>query len=125
MPFAGDAPQLADVKVVDGVYPMYGELETSPPGLQPEPGTALPVPRLLALLNLKVGDNIDVGDVTLRITGEVIQEPYAGFHPFQIAPRLLMNLAPVEKTAAVQPGSCISWCYKFGGDAQQLQQFEN
>lgn len=125
MTFAGDTPQLADVKAVDGVYPMYGELETDPPGLKPEPGTALLAPRLLALLNLKVGDNIDVGDATLRIAGQVIQEPDAGFNPFQIAPRLMMNLADVEKTGAVQPGSRISWRYKFGGAAQQLQSYEN
>lgn len=50
-------------------------------------------PRLMALLNLKTGDTIDVGDATLRIAGEVIQEPDSGFNPFQIAPRLMMNLA--------------------------------
>jgi putative ABC transport system permease protein len=38
-------------------------------------------PRLMALLNLKTGDTIDVGDATLRIAGEVIQEPDAGFNP--------------------------------------------
>lgn len=61
-------------------------------------------PRLMALLNLKTGDTIDVGDATLRIAGEVIQEPDSGFNPFQIAPRLMMNLADVDKTGAVQPG---------------------
>lgn len=54
-------------------------------------------PRLMALLNLKIGDAIDVGDATLRIAGEVVQEPDSGFNPFQIAPRLMMNLADVEK----------------------------
>lgn len=28
MTFAGDTPQLASVKAVDSVYPMYGELQT-------------------------------------------------------------------------------------------------
>lgn len=54
-------------------------------------------PRLMALLNLKTGDTIDVGDATLRIAGEVIQEPDSGFNPFQMAPRLMMNLADVDK----------------------------
>ena len=57
-------------------------------------------PRLMALLNLKTGDTIDVGDATLRIAGEVIQEPDSGFNPFQMAPRLMMNLADVDKTGA-------------------------
>jgi putative ABC transport system permease protein len=120
MTFAGDMPQLASVKAVDNIYPMYGELQTSPPGLKPEPGTVLLAPRLMALLNLKTGDNIDVGDATLKIAGEVVQEPDSGFNPFQLAPRLLMNTADVAKTNAVQPGSRVTWRYKFGGTPAQL-----
>lgn len=81
-------------------------------------------PRLMALLNLKTGDTIDVGDATLRIAGEVIQEPDAGFNPFQMAPRLMMNMADVAKTGAVQPGSRVAWRYKFAGDAEQLANYE-
>ncbi|MGB7802903.1 putative ABC transporter permease subunit YbbP [Buttiauxella sp.] len=124
MTFAGDTPQLASVKAVDEVYPMYGQLDTNPPGLKPEPGSVLLAPRLMALLDLKVGDSLDVGDATLRIAGEVVQEPDSGFNPFQMAPRLMMNLADVEKTGAVQPGSRITWRYKFGGTEQQLDKFE-
>lgn len=105
MTFAGDTPQLANVKAVDDIYPMYGDLQTNPPGLKPQAGSVLLAPRLMALLNLKTGDTIDVGDATLRIAGEVIQEPDSGFNPFQMAPRLMMNLADVDKTGAVQPGS--------------------
>lgn len=124
MTFAGDTPQLANVKAVDDIYPMYGELETNPPGLKPQQGTVLLAPRLMALLNLKIGDTIDVGDATLRIAGEVVQEPDSGFNPFQMAPRLLMNTADVAKTGAVQPGSRVTWHYKFGGTPQQLDGYE-
>ena len=124
MTFARDTPQLANVKAVDEVYPMYGTLQTNPPGLKPQPGSVLLAPRLMALLNLKIGDSIDVGDATLRIAGEVVQEPDSGFNPFQIAPRLMMSMADVEKTAAVQPGSRVTWRYKFGGTPQQLDAYE-
>lgn len=124
MTFARDTPQLANVKAVDDVYPMYGTLQTNPPGLKPQPGSVLLAPRLMALLNVKIGDSIDVGDATLRIAGEVVQEPDSGFNPFQIAPRLMMNMADVEKTEAVQPGSRVTWRYKFGGTPQQLEAYE-
>ncbi len=124
MTFAGNTPQLADVKAVDDRYPLYGTLETQPPGLKPQAGSVLLAPRLMALLNLKTGDTIDVGDATLRIAGEVIQEPDAGFNPFQMAPRLMMNMADVAKTGAVQPGSRVAWRYKFAGDAEQLADYE-
>ena len=124
MTFAGDTPQLADVKAVDDTYPLYGQLETQPPGLKPQAGSVLLAPRLMALLNLKIGDTLDVGDATLRIAGEVIQEPDAGFNPFQMAPRLMMNTADVAKTGAVQPGSRVSWRYKYAGTPQQLAGYE-
>ncbi|MFY0174028.1 putative ABC transporter permease subunit YbbP [Raoultella ornithinolytica] len=124
MTFAGDTPQLADVKAVDDTYPFYGQLETQPPGLKPQAGSVLLAPRLMALLNLKIGDTLDVGDATLRIAGEVIQEPDAGFNPFQMAPRLMMNTADVAKTGAVQPGSRVSWRYKYAGTPQQLADYE-
>ncbi|EDJ9061664.1 ABC transporter permease [Salmonella enterica subsp. arizonae] len=125
MTFAGDTPQLASVKAVDGVYPMYGELQTRPAGVKPQPGNVLLAPRLMALLNLKTGDTIDVGDATLRIAGEVVQEPDSGVNPFQMAPRLMMNMADVAKTGAIQPGSRVMWRYKFGGTPQQLAGYEN
>jgi putative ABC transport system permease protein len=124
MTFAGDTPQLANVKAVDNLYPLYGDLQTTPPEVKPQPGTVLLAPRLMALLNLKTGDSIDVGDATLRIAGEVIQEPDAGFNPFEMAPRLLMNTADVVKTAAVQPGSRVSWRVKFAGTPAQLEAYE-
>lgn len=124
MTYAKDTPQLASVKAVDAVYPMYGELQTEPPGLKPQAGSVLLAPRLMALLNVKTGDTIDVGDTTLRIAGAVIQEPDSGFNPFQMAPRLMMNVADVAKTGAVQPGSRVSWRYKFGGTPEALAAYE-
>jgi len=124
MTFARETPQLADVKAVDDAYPMFGTLQTEPPGLRPAAGSVLVAARLLALLDLRVGDPIEVGDATLRIAGTVIQEPDSGFNPFQTAPRLLMNLADVEKTGAVQPGSRLSWRYKFSGDAAPLARYD-
>ena len=125
MTFAQETPQLASVKAVDTLYPLYGALQTDPPNLKPAPGSVLLAPRLMALLNVKPGDKIDVGDATLTVAGSVIQEPDAGFNPFQMAPRLLMNLADVEKTGAVQPGSRVMWRYKFAGSPAALKDYEN
>jgi putative ABC transport system permease protein len=61
MTFAGDTPQLANVKAVDDSYPLYGDLQTTPPAVKPLAGTVLLAPRLMALLNLKTGDSIDGG----------------------------------------------------------------
>ncbi|WP_145492195.1 putative ABC transporter permease subunit YbbP [Yersinia rohdei] len=125
MTYAGDRPQLADVKATDLAYPLYGTLETIPPQARLEPGTALVAPRLLALLGVKVGDTLEVGDTELKIIGEVLQEPDSGFNPFQTAPRILINLADVDKTGAIQPGSRLSYRYMFAGSAKAVAEFSD
>ena len=124
MTFAGETPQLAAVKAVDQHYPLFGALRTEPPGLTPQPGSVLLAPRLMALLGVKPGDRLDVGDSSLRVAGAILQEPDAGFNPFQTAPRLLMSLADVEKTGAVQPGSRLTWRYKIAGESQALSRYD-
>ncbi len=98
MTYAGEQAQLVRFKAADYRYPLYGQLLTRPEGLHPLTGSVLLAPRLLALLGLKVGDNLDVGDITLRIAGELIQEPDEGFNPFDTAPRVLMSSTDVKKT---------------------------
>ncbi|WP_025121621.1 MULTISPECIES: putative ABC transporter permease subunit YbbP [unclassified Serratia (in: enterobacteria)] len=125
MTYAGDRPLLANVKATDAAYPLYGKLETLPANLKPIPGSVLVAPRLLALLDIKVGDNLEVGDTTLRIAGEVVQEPDSGFNPFQTAPGIIINLADVDKTGAVQPGSRLTYRYMFAGSQQDIQRYED
>jgi putative ABC transport system permease protein len=125
MTYAGDMPQLADVKATDLAYPLYGKLETRPANVKLTPGSVLVAPRLLALLNVKVGDTLDVGDTRLRIVGEILQEPDSGFNPFQTAPRIMINLADVDKTGAVQPGSRLTYRYMFAGAPQDVQRYED
>ena len=123
MTYAGDRPQLASVKATDGAYPLYGTLQTDPPGLRVTPGSVLVAPRLLALLDKKVGDALDVGDATLRIAGVIVQEPDAGFNPFQMAPRLIMDISDVAKTGAIQPGSRLTYRYLFAGSPPDLERY--
>ncbi|TKI06239.1 putative ABC transporter permease subunit YbbP [Martelella alba] len=125
MVFAGDNVQLADVKAVDGRYPLYGHLATRPERLRSRPGSVLVAPRLLDLLGLKAGDELDVGDASLRIDGEVLREPDSGFNPFQTAPAIIINVADVVKTGVVQPGSRVTWRYMFAGTEPQLSSFED
>jgi putative ABC transport system permease protein len=124
MAYAGDRPLLSSVKAVDQLYPLYGELKTLPEGRKPQTGQILVAPRLLALLNVNVGDSLDVGDTTLTIIGELIQEPDAGFSPFNTSPRILMNIDDIDKTGAVQPGSRLTYRYLFAGQPPALTRFD-
>ena len=120
----GDTPQLALVKAADNLYPLYGELETQPVGLKAEKGTALVDARLLELLGIKVGDNIFVGDANFTFSGVFVHEHYCVFNPFQIAPRILIHLADVEATGAVQPGSRLTYRYMFAGNEALVDEYQ-
>ncbi|KMJ44245.1 permease [Xenorhabdus khoisanae] len=124
MTYAGDIPQLAQVKAADDRYPLYGELETHPGGLKPEKGSVLVAPRLLTLLGINVGDKLDVGDTTLKVSGELLQEPDSGFSPFQISPRILINIEDAKATGAIQPGSRLTYRYMFSGSPSAIQSFQ-
>lgn len=117
-------PQLVLVKAADKAYPLYGELVTEPAGLIPSKGEILVAPRLLELLNLNVGDNIDIGDATLKVSGKLIQEPDSGFNPFQIAPRVLMAIEDAPLTGAIQLGSRLTYRDMFAGDRQVIDTFQ-
>lgn len=117
-------PQLVLVKAADKAYPLYGELVTEPAGLIPSKGEILIAPRLLELLNLNVGDSIDIGDATLKVSGKLIQEPDSGFNPFQIAPRVLMAIEDAPLTGAIQLGSRLTYRDMFAGDRQVIDAFQ-
>nr|WP_314263215.1 putative ABC transporter permease subunit YbbP [uncultured Moellerella sp.] len=117
-------PQLAVVKAADSAYPLYGELITEPAGLRPEKGKVLVAPRLLELLNNKVGDSIDIGDTTLLISGALIQEPDSGFNPFQIAPKVLIHQDDAVATGAIQAGSRLTYRNMFAGETNLIDDFE-
>ncbi|HGN1707058.1 TPA: putative ABC transporter permease subunit YbbP [Providencia rettgeri] len=117
-------PQLVLVKAADKAYPLYGDLVTKPEGLLPAQGQVLVAPRLLELLGLKVGDDIDIGDATLKISGQLIQEPDSGFNPFQIAPRVLISIDDAKLTGAIQLGSRLTYRDMFAGDSRIIDEFQ-
>ncbi len=123
MVYANGKPVLASVKAVDLLYPLYGNLETEPAAIKPHEGEVLISPRLQAILNVNQGDEIEVGDTTLRVLGILRQEPDAGFNPFDIAPRILINFSDLAKTGAIQPGSRIVYRYMFAGKPQTIDHY--
>jgi len=108
--FANGKSQLVDIRAVDAAYPLRGELRIRDPAGHeaaphaPEAGTAFVAQRILAGLAVAVGDSIQVGDRSLRIAGEIVQEPDGG-ELFALAPRLLMTLEDARAAGLLGTGS--------------------
>ncbi|EIK45537.1 ABC efflux transporter permease [Cellvibrio sp. BR] len=128
MVFAGDEMHLASVKAVDQDYPLRGQFEVSkiPFAMNaadievasaiPDPGEAWVDSRLLPLLKIELGDKVAVGEYDLRITRVLIREPDSA-NPFSMTgARLIMNIADLEKTQVVQPGSRVDYQWLVASD---------
>ena len=109
----GEKLQLAEVKAAQSGYPLRGRLQVSdrlfapatPAAAAPPPGAAWLDPRLFQLLGLEVGDQVRLGAASLRAEKVLTYEPDRGGDLFSIAPRLLMNLADLERSGLARPGS--------------------
>lgn len=128
---AGDSLQLAEVKAVASGYPLRGKLriahslfgaETVTDTL-PVPGTVWVDSRLLQLLAVTVGDVIHLGSAELEIGALLAYEPDRGGDLFNIAPRVLMNLADVPVTGLILPGSRVEYRLLLGGAATSILKF--
>ncbi|MEX2525769.1 MAG: FtsX-like permease family protein [Gammaproteobacteria bacterium] len=121
----GDNMQMAEAKAVEQGYPQRGNLRTADELFGPEsitehipaPGQAWADARLLQSLDLRVGDRVDIGAAGLTVTQVLTYEPDRGGDLFNIAPRLLMNMADIPETELILPGSRIDYHLLLAGDS--------
>lgn len=124
--------QLSSIKAANDAYPLRGELRSAaePYGVEtagggPAPGEAWVEPRLLAALDLKIGDSIDVGMKTLRMSRVLTYEPDRAGNFYSLTPRVLINLADLEATGVVQPGSRVSYRELWRGEPDALASYRD
>jgi putative ABC transport system permease protein len=133
MLIAGDNMQLASIRAVSPAYPLRGQLRVSdaafgePVDTQhgPAAGEIWLDSRLLPLLGVKPGADIEVGAARLRIARVLVSEPDSGGGFGRFGPQALMAWADLEKTQVVQPGSRVAYRYLFAGDTQSLERFQH
>ncbi len=100
--------RLVQVRALEGDFPYYGELETSPPDAAQRfrtQGSALVDDNLMIQHGAEVGDSIRVGLRTFKIEGRLIAIPGETAAMSTIGPRVYIPLADLESTALIQPGS--------------------
>ncbi|KFE51399.1 ABC transporter permease [Pseudomonas syringae] len=119
--------QLSSIKAVDTAYPLRGELKSAADLYQaeevsrgPQPGEAWAESRLFPAVDLKIGDNIDVGSTTLKLTRVLTYEPDRAGNFYSLTPRVMINLADLQATGVVQPGSRVSYREMWSGPPEAL-----
>jgi putative ABC transport system permease protein len=131
MAINGDKNQLAEVKALSEGFPLRGDLgvQFSPhaavTSIQniPKQGEVWIEPRLANAIKVQLGDRLELGASTFKITGILSREPSRGGDMFSFAPRLMMNSADVAATELLQFGSRVKYQLLVAGDSQKVQQF--
>ncbi|WP_024706710.1 FtsX-like permease family protein, partial [Martelella sp. AD-3] len=116
----GSDQSLAEVKAVDGLYPLYGTV-ISDPAMPLDAALSrnddgrfgvLVAPLLAERLGLAAGDTLLLGNAELRVSGTLEQEPDSLSEGFAFAPRILISRDALEASGLVQLGSLAEYAYR-------------
>ena len=130
MVFAGDIMALVEIQAVSSSYPLRGELLVSnsananelvavnAPGV----GKVFVEEKVLSLLEVSVGDRIDIGESSFVIQAIAKQIPDASFSVFTSGAKVIINITDLGKTQLVQPASRLTYKYLFSGDVDAIKE---
>lgn len=119
--------RLVNIKALQGAFPYYGDLETTPlqAGKSFKTGKYALVDKTLMLqFNAKVGDSIKVGSTSFAIAGILNKAPGQTGIAAGIAPIVYIPFQYLEETKLIGLGSRINYAYYYklkpGTDAEKL-----
>lgn len=111
--------RLVQVRALQGAYPYYGSLETTPVQAATDfrkGRKALVDQTLMLQFNAKLGDSIKVGKVSFLIAGILNKAPGQTNIASGIAPIVYIPLQYLTETGLMQKGSRINYVYYFKFD---------
>lgn len=119
--------QLASVKAVSHHYPLRGQLESTAElygevekGSAPQQGEIWLEARLIQLLEVNIGDFLDVGATQLQVTRVLTYEPDRGGNFNSLSPRALMSIKDIPASRVIQPGSRLTYNYLWASEDKAL-----
>ncbi len=114
--------RLVQVRALDGNYPFYGSLETTPAPAGKEfrkNRQALVDQTLMLQFDARVGDSIKIGAISFAIAGILNKAPGRTALSTTIAPPVYIPLQYLEQTGLIQKGSRISYNYYYRFDPSE------
>ena len=127
----GQGVNLAELKAITDGFPLRGKIRISDaPGTMPRDAPGIPargtvwVPEvLLARINAKVGDELRVGALKLKVAAVIVKEPDSVLDYFGIAPRVMLNMLDLPGTRLVQVGSRATYRFLLSGEPKLVDEF--
>ncbi|MFB0905287.1 MAG: ABC transporter permease [Nonlabens sp.] len=124
----GAGTKLVKVRALKGDFPFYGTIDTEPvsaASTYQDAGGALVDATLMLQFDIKPGDSIKVGELTLPITGSLKSIPGTTAISTSVAPPVIIPNRFVESTELLQFGSRKEYQFFYKvSDTLNLSQFE-
>lgn len=108
--------KLVQVRGIEGDFPFYGKLETNPESAVAEfrsRDAALVDATVMAQLEIKPGDSIKLGTVTLPVAGALNSVPGSSAIFSSVAPPVIIPYKFIAESGLVQRGSRINYEFYF------------
>jgi putative ABC transport system permease protein len=131
MVIVNEENQLAEIKALGQGFPLKGHFEVqfseslAPRSINvgPNVGEVWVDQRLIGLLNLRIGQTVELGAKTLKVSGIVVLESSRGGDMFSFAPRVMMNMHDLVATELVQYGSRVKYQLVVAGEASEIKRY--
>jgi len=120
--------KLVNVSGLEGKFPFYGTIETLPQNSGADyqnSGGALVDATLMLQYNVKPGDSIKIGELTLPIAGALKSIPGSEGISTSVAPPVVIPYGFIEATELLQFGSRKEYQFYFNQPNVNLQALEN
>ena len=120
-PSAANQTRLVTVRALQGGYPFYGDVKTSPAGgfaRLPQGDVVVVEETLMRQFGLKAGDPFKLGEKTFTIAGGLEQLPGDSAAVATLSPRVLVALSVLPETGLLGRGSLVRYraYFKFAPD---------
>ncbi|QVR67078.1 FtsX-like permease family protein [Acinetobacter sp. BHS4] len=114
---------MVNVKAIEPLFPLRGQLEIEPSAKAIQSGEVWLSQRAADLLKVKLGDTVSIADGTFRFSGVIVRDSNQelGFSGF--SPTVIIHQADIAKTHAIQTGSRIDYRLLMAGSPEQVQTF--
>ncbi|MDV6317046.1 ABC transporter permease [Idiomarina sp. HP20-50] len=132
MAFSDGNMTLVDIKAVSSGYPLRGELKIADQPFTkgyvtdklPAKGEAWVASQLFQALQLEIGDTIELGNSSFKVTKVVTYEPDVGFSVFTDSPNVIIPHSQLDETGLVQPGSRVRFNVLMAGGNNAIDAYE-
>ena len=110
---------LVELRSVDNAYPMFGDLKTEPALAATDLFAendgiygVIVAPIMLGRLNIKVGDQLLLGDAIVQVRATILVEPDTLSEGFGFAPRMMISNEGLKAAGLIRLGSLVEHSYR-------------